>query len=61
MLPGLTVVCCTVVGGCVSWVPGTIVDVSVIDLIEALSTQDCGIRLEGLLFGLVVVQYCYMS
>ncbi len=37
-----------------SWVPGTIVDVSVGDLIEALSTWGCDIGLEGLLFGLVV-------
>jgi hypothetical protein len=54
MLPGWTVVCHTVVGGCVSWVRGTIVDVSAGDLIEALSMRGCGIGLEGLLFGLGV-------
>ncbi len=54
MLSGLTVVCRTVVGGCLSRVLGTIVDVSIGDLIEASSTRGCGTGLEGLLFGLVV-------
>ncbi len=36
------------------WVPGTIVDVSIGDLTETSSTWGCGIRLEGLLFWLVV-------
>ncbi len=38
----------------VVWVPGTIIDVSVGDLIEVLSTRGYGIGLEGSLFELVV-------
>ncbi len=30
-----------VVDGCVSWVPGMIVDISVVDLIEVSSTGGC--------------------
>ena len=50
MSPGLTVV-----DGSVSWVPGTIVDASVGDLIEVLSTWGCSGGWEGVLFGLVWV------
>jgi hypothetical protein len=49
MSPGLTFV-----DGCVSWVPGTIVDVSIGDLIEVLSTWGCSGGWEGVLFGPVV-------
>ncbi len=49
MSPGLTVV-----DGSVSWVPGTIVDVSNIDLLEASSTWSCSDRWVGVLFGLKV-------
>jgi hypothetical protein len=49
MSPGLTVV-----DGSVSWVPGTIVDISVVDLIEVSSTWSCSGGWGGVLFGLVV-------
>ncbi len=50
MSPGLTVV-----DGCVSWVPGTIGGVSVVDLIEVSSTWGCSGGLGGgVLFGPVV-------
>ena len=49
MSPGLTVV-----DGSVSWVPGTIVDVSVGNLIRVLSTWGCSGSWEGVLFGPVV-------
>jgi hypothetical protein len=49
MSPGLTFV-----DRCVSWVPGTIVDVSVGDCIEVLSAWGCSDGWEGVLFGPVV-------
>ncbi len=50
MSPGLKFV-----DGCVSWVPGTIVDVSVGNLIRVLSTWGCSGSWEGVLLGQVVV------
>jgi hypothetical protein len=49
MSPGLTYV-----DGCVSWVLGTIIDISVGDLIGVSSTWGCSGSWEGVLFGLVV-------
>ncbi len=49
MSPGLTIV-----DASVSWVPGTIVDVSDVGLIEVSSTWSCSGGWEGGLFGSVV-------